>query len=218
MKILCIAQVEDDTNIKQQLEKQTVTPDLASIYVDEHPASGINARRVRIAENHEKLRQKVAELQPDFVWQVEGDCELPPDTLERLIAHYGELKGDDFGYISGVQVGRHGVYCLGAWQNFTDDSFESVDYRLHGIQPIDATGFYCLFAPTDVWLSGVCQWTDEPWGPDVNWGLSIHKKKYVDMDLHIGHITNSGIIKVENISTCNVRFEKQEGNWRYRQS
>lgn len=218
MKVLCIAQVEDSANINRQIANQTVQPDSKLIFVDDEPATGINARRHRIAENHEMLQALVRGNEPDLVWQVEGDCDLPEDALERLLAHYEQLKGDDFGYISGVQVGRHGIYCIGAWQNVTDESFESVDPHLTGIQEVDATGFYCLLAPRDVWLSGKCEWTDEPWGPDVNWGLSITKKKYVDMALDIGHIVNSGIIKTTHTSTCKVKFINDNGRWKYKQS
>lgn len=218
MKVLCIAQVEDRKYIDFEVAKQTIQPDRVIFHVDKEPAKGINARRTRIAENHKLLQGIVKAYQPDLVWQVEGDVILPPDALERLIAHYGKLKADDFGYVSGIQVGRHGIYCLGAWVNFTEDSFESIDHRLTGLQPVEATGFYCLLAPTDVWLSGKCEWADEPWGPDVNWGLSIPGRKYVDMDLHVGHITSTGIIRPDGISTCNVRFEKQDGRWKYKTS
>lgn len=218
MNILCIAQVEDRTNLDAQILKQTVQPDRVIFHVDEHPAQGINARRIRITENHARLREIVKAYQPDLVWQVEGDCNLPNDALERLLVDYDMLKGDDFGYVSGIQVGRHGIYCLGAWRNFTEDGFESIDHKLTGIQPVDATGFYCLLAPTDVWLSGECEWTDEVWGPDVNWGLSIKKRKYVDMDLPIGHIIKNGIIEPHHQSTCNVRFYNVEGRWKYRTS
>mgnify|MGYP006143716601 CR=1 FL=1 len=216
MKVLCIAQVEDRTNLDAQILKQTVQPNRVIFHVDEQPAIGISARRVRISENHGRLQEVVKAYKPDLVWQVEGDCDLPEDCLERLLLHYDKLKDDDFGYVSGIQVGRHGIYCLGAWHNFTDDSFESIDYKLTGLQRVDATGFYCLLAPTDVWLSGKCEWTDEPWGPDVNWGLSIPGKKYVDMDLHIGHIVSRGVIRPDGISTCNVRFEKRDGKWKYK--
>jgi len=217
MKILCIASVENRENIDKQILKQTVQPDRVIFYIDEAPAHGIDDRRKRIAENHKKLQAIVDAYKPDLVWQVEGDCVLPEDTLAWLLTHYNILKGDDFGYISGIQVGRHGLYHLGAWKNFTDTSFESIDYRLKGIQEVDATGFYCLLAQTDVWMSGVCKWNGEPYGPDVNWGLSINKKKYVDMSLQIGHRVKGGIIEVGHMSTCNVVFNKINDKWGYKQ-
>ena len=217
MKILCIGQVEDPIFIKEQVQNQTIQVEDIIFHIDESPAVGIEARRRRIAENHIQLRHIVEAYEPDFVFQVEQDAVLPENALERMIGHYLRLDDPNFGYISGVQVGRHGLYCLGAWQFENEEKFKSVDCKLNGLQKVDATGFYCLFAPADVWLNGLCFWDNERWGPDVNWGLSIRKNKYVDMDLHIGHKTNSGIIEVNQPSTCNAEFFIEEGKWTYRQ-
>lgn len=234
MNILAIAQLEDRENLDEQILKQTIQPDRVIYYHDETPAIGIENRRKRIAENHTKLQEIVKAYKPDLVWQLEGDCVLPDNTLERLIGHYIQLRDEDFGYISGIQVGRHGLYCLGAWRNFKFEyndivknkrdaikrelvAFESVDYKLTGIQEVEATGFYCLLAETDTWLSGKASWNGEPYGPDVVWGRSINKKKYVDMGLHIGHKVKRGIIEPSHISTCNVVFNKVDGKWGFKQ-
>lgn len=218
MKILCIAQAENSETLEKELRKQTVIPDEIIFHIDKEPATGINNRRKRIAYNHNThLRPIVISSDADLIWQVEQDSILETDTLERLISRYNELKDNDFGYISGIQVGRHGLYCLGAWKNFTDDSFESLDYKLDGLQEIEATGFYCLLAPKDIWLSGTCEWNNEPYGPDVNWSRSINKKKYCDMDIKIGHKVKGGIIRPEHISTCNVVFYKENNEWKFKQ-
>lgn len=216
MKILAIAQVEDRKNLDKQILKQTLVPDFVHFYVDKTPAKGINERRKRIAENHKKLKNIVEAYKPDLIWQLEQDVDLPEDCLQRLVERYKELKDDNFGYISGTQVGRHGLYCLGAWKNFTEDSFESIDYKLINLQKVDATGFYCLLAPTEVWLSGKAEWNDEPYGPDVVWARSIKKNKYVDMNLQIGHITKGGIIRPSHASTCTAKFYKEDGRWKYK--
>jgi len=217
MNILCIGQVENREYIDEQILKQTIQPTRTIFYVDENPAQGIQNRRIRIAENHLRLQEIVKAYKPDLVWQVEGDAELPENALERLLGHYLRLNDKDFGYVSGVQVGRHGVYCLGAWEFYGRKRFDSIDYRKKGIQEIDATGFYCLLAPTNVWLSGVCTWDGQRYGPDVVWGLSINKNKYVDMDLHIGHKTSGGIIRPSDASTCNVKFYLENGQWIFKQ-
>lgn len=216
MVVLCIAQVEHREHLDQQILNQTVQPDRVIFYQDESPAVGIENRRKRIAENHQILRTIVEAYKPDLIWQVEQDGVYPEDTLERLIEHYVRLKNDDFGYISGIQVGRHGLYCLGAWKNFTETHFESIDYKLTGLQEVEATGFYCLLAERETWLSGVASWNGEPYGPDVVWGRSINKKKYVDMNLKIGHKTKTGVILPEHISTCNVQFDKIDERWSYK--
>ena len=221
LNILAIASVEDDTNIKKQIANQTLQPNNQFIFVDPEPAKGINSRRRRIAQNHLTLTNAVKDLKPDLVWQVEGDCDLPEDALENLVKDYKKLKGKDFGYVSGTQVGRHGLYALGAWQ-FREDFklFKSLDHRLEGIQEVDATGFYCLLAPAKVWLKGICEWDWDAWGPDVNWGLSLKAqgyKIYCDMDIQIGHIIKGGTIRVDSISTENVTFtQDDDGKWSYK--
>jgi len=221
MNILCIAFVENDKNIKAQIAKQTVQPDDIFIYVDSNPAVKLDDRRKRIAHNQNILKEVVQELKPDYVWQLEGDCDLHEDTLKMLISSMLELiPAKDFGYVSGIQVGRHGLYCLGAWTDFTDKSFKSLDYKLQGIQEVDATGFYCLLAPTKVWLQGMPSWDGEPYGPDVVWGLSLREKGYkiyCNMDIEVGHIVYNGIIRPSDLSTCNANFYKEGNTWNYKQ-
>lgn len=215
MKIIAIACVENKEPIKAEIAKQTIQPTETAILTDENPAKGINERRKRIAENQEALRKIVELSDADYVWQVEGDCVLPENCLERLVGRAIQLDDKDFGYISGIQVGRHGLYCIGAW-HIGEDEFSSVDHTAKGILEVDATGFYCLLAPRDVWLKGKASWQDEPYGPDVVWGLSIPKKKYVDMGLEIGHQIKGGIISPSDPSTTTARFYKTEKGWEYK--
>ena len=218
MKILCVAAVENDEFIREQIAKQTIQPDIVKIYIDENPAKGLDERRKRIADNHKILEQYVEQTDCDLVWQLEGDSELEDNTLERLIGHYIRLQNKDFGYISGIQVGRHGLYCLGAWIVKPDrTSFNSLDYKLTGIQQVDATGWYCLLAPRTVWLEGRANWNNQRYGPDVVWGLSLPYKKYVDMGLHIGHKLKRGTIRPSDMSTCNARFYLENNEWKFEQ-
>lgn len=221
MKILCVGQVEDSKYILEQIAGQTRQPDWIEFYIDPEPVQGLTARRKRITENHQRLIEIVNKYpEADFIWQVEGDSELPKFTLELLVAGYLEKASkNNVGYISGIQVGRHGLYCLGAWHVAQDlKSFWSANYLKGGIVEIDATGWYCLLAPKHVWLSGVASWNNQVYGPDVNWGLSLDGyKKYVDMDLHIGHRTKSGVIRPSDASTCNAKFYYDGNGWVYKQ-
>lgn len=220
MNILCVAAVEDDTNIRKQIEKQTLKPNNIFIHIDKDPAKGINRRRKRIGENQRILMEAVEDLKPDLVWQIESDGEYPEDALETLYADYLHLRDKvKLAYVSGTQVGRHGLYCLGAWK-FDEEGFESLDYRLTGLQEVDATGFYCLLAPAKVFLKGLPEWTDEPYGPDVCFGLSLRAQGYriyCDMDISIGHVIKNGIIYKEQLSTCNARFYQEGNKWNYKQ-
>lgn len=219
MKILAIGQVENDSYIKEQIAKQTIQPDYIHFYKDENPAQGIPERRKRIAENHEKLREIAQQYDADYIWQLEGDAELPEYALSQLIHDYERVKDKKLAYVTGVQVGRHGIYAIGAWHIAPDrKSFESVDYKKQGLVKIDASGFYCLFARKDIWLKGKATWDGEVWGPDVNWGLSYGNMNiYADLDLQIGHKTNSGIIRITDASTCNVSFTQTDNKWTYKQ-
>lgn len=219
MKILAIGQVENDQFIKEQIAKQTIQPDYTHFYIDPEPASGITERRIRIAENHSLLKEIAQQYDADYIWQLEGDAELQEDTLSQLLYDYEKLKHKKLAYVTGVQVGRHGIYALGAWHIAKDsNSFQSLDYRKQGLQKIDASGFYCLFARKDIWLKGKSYWDGQIWGPDVNWALSFNGYAiYADLDIHIGHKTKSGIIKVSDQSTCNVRFQKTDDKWDYKQ-
>lgn len=221
--ILVIAQVEDKQNIEQQINKQTKRPDLSYIYLDEKPAQGIIERRKRIASNHLLLQAAVRDLKPDFIWQIEADGDYPPNTLKTLQKRYDQkFSYHRKGYVSGVQVGRHGLYALGAWQfNKDRTEFKSVDHKLKGLVQVDATGFYCLFTDTQTWLSGIANWNGEAYGPDVNFGLSLKDQGYdiyVDMDIKIGHITKGGTIHPDDISTENVTFTKTNNKWEYKTS
>lgn len=226
MNILCIAQVEDPAAIAMEIEKQSVQPTEVVFMQDTNPAkSSISDRRKKIAENHKLLVEIVKEKKPDFVWQVEQDSVLPSDCLKRLIQRYKDIAtqsdNENWGYISGIQIGRHGIYHVGAWNipNKNAEEFSSVDYRLHEGVKVSATGFYCLLAPVEVWLSGKATWKDEAWGPDVNWGLSIREKGYhifVDMDLHIGHQTGDRVIWPSDISVCNVIYYRTKDGWKYK--
>lgn len=225
MKILVTGQITDDQieHVDKQLKKQTYQDFSEVFLVDHEPAKGINNRRQRIAQNHEKLHTLVDKNKKkyNYIIQLEGDSVLEPDCFTRLIARLDEVPAKDFGYVSGVEVGRHGLYCIGAWE-FADDrrSFKSIDPKVKGLHEVDATGFYCLLAPTKVWLKGNCFWNEHKWGPDVNWGLSLRDqgyKIYADMDIEVGHQSDRGVIGLKNKNLCQAVFKINEhGKWRYK--
>lgn len=215
MKILAIGQVESDHYL-DEIAKQTLVPHDIKFLKDLSPAKGIDNRRKRIAENHKLLKEYIENTECDLIWQIEGDSILEEDTLEKLLTAYNNLANPDFGYISGIQVGRHGLYSLGAWVNIKDESFESLDYRLKGIQEVEAAGFYCLLMEKNKWLEGHCSWNGERYGPDVVWSRSLRYNKYVSMDIPIGHRVKGGVIWPSHISTCNVKFTFENNQWDFK--
>lgn len=228
LSVLAIAQVEDRENLDKQILKQTVQPNRSIFYVDKTPVPQhyergyqevVNLRKKRISENHFKLRDIVKAYPSDLIWQLEQDVILPPDCLEKLIKHFKSLKSQKIGYISASQVGRHGIQCIGAWNFKSPKEFESVDYRLKGLQKVDATGFYCLLAPRDIWLKGEASWSGEIWGPDVNFSMSLSSKRdyniYIDLSLEIGHKVGDRELWPSDLRTQNVRFYQDGNNWKY---
>lgn len=219
VRVLCTGQITANQlpYVKEQLARQIIQPELAVFYIDQNPAKGIDNRRKRIANNHKELEQLVKATNCDYVWQIEGDSELPPKTLQRLLS-WASFLNDNFAFISGAQVGRHGVYAIGAWY-VKPDYFISVNPKEKGLVRIDATGWYCLLAPKDKWLEGQASWQGERYGPDVVWGLSIKGNKYVDMGLEIGHNTGRGVIRPSDPSTCIAEFtyKKAENKWVFKQ-
>jgi hypothetical protein len=221
MRILCTGQVEDETKIKLEIAKQTIVPDIVEFYIDDKPATGIDERRKRIADNHKKVQDIVKKHKPDLVWQVEQDCVLEANALELLLKTYLSVQNhDQIGYISGVQVGRHGLYCLGAWVDITKTSFRSFDYKKKGVYKVEGTGFYCLLANVKTWLKGKADWNGEPYGPDVVYGQSLIKQGYniyINTDVKVGHRVKRGIIHPDHASTCNARFYLDNGKWKFKQ-
>jgi hypothetical protein len=227
LKIAVVASIEQrhyDFVIKQLVHQSYQDFD-DFIYIDKQPATGIEARRKRIARNQQLLkRMMLGHDVYDYVIQIEGDSVLEPDTFKKMIklAQFLHKRNDSFGYLSGVQIGRHGLYCIGAWHVAANRrKFQSINHKLTGLQKVDATGFYCFIAPYSVWMRGMSWWEGERWGPDVNYGLSLREQGftlYVDMDLQIPHATERGQIDFDNINLCTVAFEKQaDGLWKHNQ-
>jgi len=226
MRVTVIAQVENATLIKKQIEKQTIKPVQSLILVDKSPEpdteeiEAMRARRLRISQNHKELKQMVESYcHTDFIWQLEGDGVLSEDCLERLIRVYEKLEseGNKVGYVSGIQMGRHGLKCVGAWRFNEDGSFKSLNWNSKGLQTVDGSGFYCLLAKKDVWLKGSAEWNNEPYGPDVAFGLSLKKlgyNIYMDMTNWVGHKTEKTILYPD--SGINVEFYRDINKWKYR--
>jgi hypothetical protein len=223
--ILVTGQIQEDQVdfVNEQLAKITGVEFLQVMLVDEKPAKGIDARRQRIVQNHKELEKMIEKTQSveafNYVIQIEGDSVLQPDTFTKLLARLDQIPSKNFGYISGVQVGRHGLYCIGAWHFDDEDHFSSVNHRETGLVKVDATGFYCLLAPVNVWLMGNCAWNGERYGPDVVWGRSLRKlgfNIYADMDNEIGHQSTNGVIGLDNLNLCTAHFQRSNDKWSYK--
>lgn len=224
MRVTAIGQFTDDTLFLEQINKQTIKVWDVIKYIDKNPIPDLDdldtlrERRRRISSNHSKLKEFVEmQCKTDFVWQLESDSVVEPDCLERLINLYQKLEDKNIGYVSGIQMGRHGLKCVGAWRFKQDGSFRSLNVNAKGIQTVDGSGFYCLLAKRDVWLKGEASWNGEPYGPDVAFGLSLRKlgyNIYMDMANWIGHKTEKTILWPN--SGVNVEFYQSGDKWKYK--
>lgn len=226
MRVTAIGQFTDDALFLEQINKQTIKVWDVIKYIDKNPVPDLDDidvlrdRRKRIAKNHLELKDFIEmQCKTEYVWQLESDSVVDKDCLERLIKLHQKLEaeGNKVGYVSGIQMGRHGLKCVGAWRFKEDGSFRSLNWGAKGIQTVDGSGFYCLLAKRDVWLKGNADWGGEPYGPDVCFGLSLKKlgyNIYMDTTNWVGHKTEKTILYPD--SGINVEFYRDINKWKYR--
>lgn len=180
----------------------------------------IYGRRQRIADLHNRFADNV---RAEYVFGMEDDSIVPPDALMRLLKIALE-KQEDFGCAYGVELGRHSVPYVGIWS--VDDVVNTTKMTSlmpsSGVQEVDAGGFYCFLTPAELYTMHYFQpYTDEDsWlsgaGPDIEYGLYLRTfgfKNYVDWGLNVKHLTEFGIISVENTTPRCVSLLKVYGGW-----
>lgn len=172
------------------------------------------ARRFRISEIHNKAKQFVPE-EADFVFLVEDDTTYPAETLTRFLRHLDE--NDSMVYVEGVQLGRRNTPYIGAWK--TDDINDPHEFLSimpsHGLQEIDAGGFYCALVEAELYKEHHFEPFDKQGknglSCDVNFGLYLRRmgfKCYVDHKISCDHIGDKGSVNLGNTKPRQVRFEK----------
>ena len=170
----------------------------------------VRVRRDRIAEVMNQAKGLIGDT--EFVFGLEDDTTFPHRTMEKFLRFAGNTK--DFGFITGIQVGRHGFPHVGAWKtdNYSDPKKIWSIPRFRGITNIDAGGFFCFLTPTSLFKSVDHSWK-EPLGPDVNYGLIIKRRGFLcfaDWDIECGHMT---ILSPSDRSIRTLGFAKNDNKW-----
>lgn len=155
---------------------------------------GINARRRRIAQIHNSIREV---LKPcDYVFMIEDDGILPSGALQQLMQGY--LSYPHAGFITGVELGRWGIPHVGVWR--ADDVYEPREIRSalleQGLQEIDAAGMYACLTKYDRYMSHEFKpYPGDAFGPDVEWGIWLRQQgyqNYINWNVQVEHCKADG--------------------------
>lgn len=180
----------------------------------------ISARRLRIADMKNQSKDLILKTDGEYVIGFEDDTVFTRlDSFDRLLNPL--LEDDKVGFVEGVQCGRWGVNMIGAW-SCDDFNFPQKVWTLlpgEGYQEIDGGGFYGYATRRDLYLN--CEYyssSAQPWGPDVNFGLSLRNKGYkclVDWETVYGHSVHGQILWPTTRPLTSIIYTKnpQTGKW-----
>jgi hypothetical protein len=174
-------------------------------------------RRIRIAENANAMRELIPAC--DYVFSIEDDGPLPQDALKRLLNVYAMYPFA--GLVSGVQIGRHGLSHVGAWD--ADDVYEptaitSIMPGTDQIVEVDATGLYCALIKREHYVGhDFTAFDSTAYGPDIALGFALRRsgyRNYVDFGVPIEHRRADGeTLTLGKTKIEQVRIIKQNGIW-----
>lgn len=183
----------------------------------------IRSRRQRIAEIHTEIQAIIGTC--DYIFLLEDDTLFPLNTLERLLKAYG--MSPHAGLITGVQVGRHGMFVPGIWKVDNPYNIQRIQSQMpitttnpvmkdwEVFQEIDAAGLYCCITKAEHYKKAKFEPFDAILGPDVSFGLALRRegyKNYVDWSLNTDHLTKTGEITIKNVTLQQITFTKLEPN------
>jgi hypothetical protein len=175
------------------------------------------ARRIRIAQIHQEMKQHIAAC--DYVFSVEDDGILRPDALQRLLTVY--TTHPFAGLVTGVEIGRWGVASLGLYR--VDDVYDPTTITSvmpeEGVQKIDACGMYGFLTKRENYVNHEFKPFGEfELGPDVEWSLALRQagyRNYVDFGVWVEHRLPDGrILTRANTTIQGVKLTKEDGRWR----
>lgn len=183
-------------------------------------------RRKRIAWVKNQSKELIEKTDCKYVVSFEDDTVFNDAmTIQKLLIPLN--LSDDIGFVEGVQCGRWGVKMIGAWK--FDNIFEPTRVEtmlppktplFKGMETIDAGGFYGYATHKDMYLSYDYAWTDELWGPDVNFGLWLGKQGYravILWELPFGHRNYNQTLQPTG-DLFKVVYNKDPSNGQWRRS
>lgn len=171
-------------------------------------------RRKRISKILNEVKNYI--YPADYIFIVEDDTLVPTNALHRLLRDYS--MNPYAGYISGVELGRHGVLHIGAWT--IDDLYEPTEISSinlsTGLQQVDATGTYCTLTRYHHFMHNDFKPLGSVLGHDVEWGLEMRRtgqQNFIDMDIHCRHLSGDETISVLNSKISRVTLYKNKDIW-----
>ncbi len=182
--------------------------------------SHMSSRRKRIGDIHREITTYLDE--GEFVFLLEDDTLIPPNTLEVLMEDM--LSKPNVGFVSGIELGRWGFAHIGAWNvdKVQDPSIITSieDSSFVDIESVDAAGFYCCLTRKVNYMDGDFIPFDRILGPDFSYGLDLKRRgfsNYIDRRIKCVHKTPKDDVTFDNSKVIRVRFTKDStsrNGWR----
>lgn len=178
-------------------------------------------RRQRIADVKNQSKSMVAQTDCEFVLCFEDDTVFDKMISFNTLLH-PLVVDPKCGFVEGVQCGRWGIKMIGAWNIY---GFENIGPTIaetllpdEGYQLISGGGWYGYATRKHLYIN--CHYytsSDQPWGPDVNYGLwlsSIGYSSLVDWDTIFGHRDFNKIL-YPDASVSKIVYNKDinTGSW-----
>lgn len=176
----------------------------------------IQQRRMRISAIKNFSKQHIPDCQ--YVLGIEDDGAVSPNALEQLLRAYGEHPFA--GFISGVQLGRHGLPHVGAWKadDVYDPTMISSLMPAEGLEEVDAAGWFLYLTKREHYIGYEYRpFDNNQLGPDVQWGIELRRqglRNFLDWALKIEHRTTNGNIMFANTTPVEVRLTNEQGAWK----
>lgn len=180
----------------------------------------IAVRRQRIAAVKNQSKALIAQTDGEYIIGLEDDTVFANTSFERLIK---PLQTDSkIGYVEGVQCGRWGVKMIGAWQAdniYNPSRIETIlpSENLIDYEVITAGGFYGYATMRQLYLNHeYYSLPEQPWGPDVNFGLELSKKYrcLIDWSTIYGHNDYNVLLYPDkDLSKVAFKYNEVNGKW-----
>lgn len=183
----------------------------------------IYQRRQRIMDLKERSKKVISATR--YVYSIEDDTFVPPDTFAKLYKHITP----EVGLVTAVEAGRWGIKMVGVWEIIDDEQGNPLIVRtklppeVPSIEEIQGSGWYCYITRVDLFKKLIARDNGEPMGVDVCYCYDVIKEGYkalVDWSVHCEHHTRQGEIirpdkDIEQLEWKNFNgkwFRKREGN------
>lgn len=189
--------------------------------------SNLKMRQHRIADIHNLAKNHLTHSN-GYVFLIEDDTVFTSSSLQVLLSAYADYP--HAGFISGLQVGRHGYLHIGVWT--VDDIYHpskitsimpKKDAHLAQariVSPIDAAGFYCMLTKVSTYTKHNFVPFENILGPDTEYGISLRQQGYQNyciQNLQCGHMTRKETITVHNSDLVElkvIRDQSIKSGWR----